>query len=366
MGKHSPRVRLIAAAAALIAIGAAAWQANGWLANVRIRQQTEAALEARDFDTASRLIDECLRARPRDGEILLLAAQAARRQAKFDDAAEWLRRAERSNASTEMIELERALAVLQTGESGAVGHYLEVAEQNPDLPVSKLLLEAIVAGALVRLDLPVAAHAIQIWDRSATTAEFKALSAEWKGEISIRRGEVTEAADAYRRAIELAPTVSRRLRLADLLARQDPTAALAQLDLLSTMSTTHASQESNASESVPVLLIRARCQRALGDAEQADAILVQLLAHQPEHYEGLVERGQLALEQRRNEVAESCLRAAVAQRPQGREALQALARCLQLVGKSEEAREVRERVAKIDQALDQRIRQLQQQGRIQP
>ncbi|MFO0819227.1 MAG: tetratricopeptide repeat protein [Pirellulales bacterium] len=366
MGNPLPRDRLIAACTAFVALLAIAWQVNRWMDKERARQLTEAALEARDLHAARQILDQRLRDQSHDGETLAFAAQVARRLGEFDDAAELLNRAERAGASDEVVALERALAKVQTGESGAVGHYLEVAEQNPDLPVSKLLLEAIVAGALVRLDLPVAAHAIQIWDKSATTAEFQALSAEWKGEISIRRGEVNEAADAYRRAIELAPTVSRRLRLADLLARQEPTAALAQLDLLSTTSNTQATKESNASESPQGLLIRARCQRALGDAEQADAILVRLLAIHPDHYDGLVERGQLALEQRRNEVAETCLQAAVAQRPQGREALQALARCLQLAGKSEEAREVRERVAQIDKALDQRIRQLQQLGRIQP
>lgn len=366
MGKHSPRVRLLAACAALAAIAVVGWQVNRWLVDSRTRQQTEAALEARDFSTARRLLDQRLRTHPRDGDAMTLAAQAARRLGEFDDAAELLKRAERAGAPGEVIELERALGKVQTGEMAAIGHYLDVATENPDLPVSKLLLEAIVAGALARLDLPLALHAAKLWDKSAVTAEAQALSAEWQGEIAIRRGEAEAAAASYRRAIELSPTDLRRLRLADLLARQNPTEALGQLDLIAAESAGRSSPNRQEIDDSKQLLVRARCQRALGDDEQADSLLNQLLARQPAHYEGLVERGQLALELRRNDVAETCLRAAVAIQPQGREALQALARCLQLTGKADEAREIRERVAQLDQLLNQRIRQLQQQGKIEP
>ena len=51
---------------------------------------------------------------------------------------------------------------------------------------------------------------------------------------------------------------------------------------------------------------------------------------------------------------------------QGREALQTLVRCLRLTGKTEEASRMAESLAKLDQRLDETLRQLQQQGKVSP
>ena len=83
-------------------------------------------------------------------------------------------------------------------------------------------------------------------------------------------------------------------------------------------------------------------------------------------YETLVERGQVLLELRRFDAAESTLQAAVDLYPQRREGLQTFARCLQLMGKTEAAKRTSERVELLDRLRDDQIRQLQERGKVAP
>jgi tetratricopeptide (TPR) repeat protein len=353
-------IRVIAIGA-VAAVGAALVVA-GWFLFIsspatRALDEAAKALADRDFPTARRLLADHVRSHPRDGEALALDAQAARRAGELDDAANLIARAERYGAVAELVALERALAKVQTGETAQVGHYLEVAESHPTDPTSALLLEAIATGALQRLDLPVAQRAVELWERSADTSECRAVASEWRGEIAIRRGEVAAAADAYRRALELTPqSTPRRLRLAELLSRYAPAEALEQLEAAGPTATA----------SPTAMLTRARCHRGLGDHDAALALLDKLLARRPDDYETLVERGQVLLELRRFDEAEATLQAAVEKYPQRREGLQTFARCLQLMGKTEAAKRMSERVAEIDRTLDERIRQLQERGKVSP
>lgn len=349
------------AAATAIAVGAMAFASwRGWTTMVenRLMVEVQSALDKRDFVTAQRLLQQQLQSHARNAEALTLAAQAARRAGDFRQAETWIDRAERAGAIAEVVALERALTQVQTGRNPAVAHYLSVAEAHPNDPASQLLLEAIIEGALVRLDLPTARHAVALWDKSAGTQEQRAASLAWQGELAARRGDIAAAATAYRQAVAETPSsTSRRRRLADLLSRYEPSEALVQLDSITA--------ERPSTDPVS-LLIRARCQRALGDFEAADATLHQLLAIQPADYDALVEQGQLSLELRRYEVAESSLRAALRDRPAGREALQALERCLRLNSKHTEAAAIAEQLARLDQQLDERLRQLRETGQVSP
>jgi tetratricopeptide (TPR) repeat protein len=349
------------AAAAAVAVGALAFASwRGWTAmsENRLMVEAQSALDTRDFVTAQRLLQQLLRSHARNAEALTLAAQAARRAGDLRQAESWLDQAERAGAIAEVVALERALTQVQTGRNPAVAHYLSVAEAHPRDPASQLLLEAIIEGALVRLDLPTARHAVTIWDKSAGKKEQRAASLAWQGELAARRGDIAAAATAYRQAVAETPSsTSRRRRLADLMSRYDPAEALLQLDSI-------------AAERLPTapvtLLIRARCQRALGDFDAAEAALQQLLASQPDDYDALVEQGQLSLESRRYDTAESSLRAAIRHRPAGREALQALERCLRLNSKHTEATAIAEQLTRLDQQLDERLRQLRETGQVSP
>ncbi|MFM7072265.1 MAG: tetratricopeptide repeat protein, partial [Planctomycetota bacterium] len=228
----------------------------------------QTALDERNFATARELLEERLRRDPRESHTLTLAAQAARRDGDLGRFDTLIDRAESAAAVAEVVALERALARVQTGRTADIGHYLEVAQSHPLDPASKLLLEAIVEGAIVRLDLPAAQRAVALWDSAAKTAEQRAASDSWKGEIAVRRGDIAAAADCYRKAVAATPaSVNRRRRLADLLARYSPTEALEHLDLA----------ESQGSAPTPsTLLTRARCQRALSDFEAAEQSLRKL------------------------------------------------------------------------------------------
>ncbi len=359
-----PRVRnsrltlRLASAIALAAAAFAAWRVWDAIVDHRFWGTVQAALDDRNFATARELLEERLRRSPGESHTLTLAAQAARRDGDLGRFDTWIDRAERAGAVAEVVALERALARVQTGQTADIGHYMEVAESHPLDPASKLLLEAIVEGALVRLDLPAVQRAVALWDSAAKTAEERAASDSWKGEIAVRRGDIAAAADFYRKAVAATPVSStRRRRLADLLARYAPTEALEHLDF---------AESQGAAITSSALLTRARCQRALSDFEGAEQSLRKLLVLRPQDYDAHVELGQIALESSRYDVAESALRTAIQQRPAGREALQTLVRCLRLTGKTEEASRMAESLAKLDQRLDETLRQLQQQGKVSP
>lgn len=314
-----------------------------------------AALERRDFAAARDLAGARLKRRPGDVETLLLAAQAARRGGDLDAASRYLDAAERTGEMAEAVLVERNLFELQTGRLDLAGRYLEVAEANPEYPESPLILEALVAGSLQRMDLRLAQRCVDNWNSRATRDSERTQSKIWSGEIALRRGDVDKAADYYRQVIAESPDNDlARLRLAELLSRTNPAEALKQLEIL----------RPKRPNDRAVLLFTARSQRALGEHEQACELLHQILLKSPKDYDALLERGQLALELRQFDVAERRLSDAVRLYPERRDGNLALARCLQSVGRDEEARQYREKVAQIDAELDARMRRLREQGRL--
>lgn len=314
-----------------------------------------AALERREFAAARSLAGDRLKRRPGDVETLLLAAQAARRGGDLETATRYLDAAARTGDMAEAVLVERNLFDLQTGQLDLASRYLEVAEANPEYPESPLILEALVAGSLQRMDLRLAQRCVDNWISRAKQDAERVQGKIWNGEIALRRGEVDKAADCYRQVVAASPDNElARLRLAELLARSNPAEALQQLEIL----------RPKRPNDRAVLLFTARSQRALGEHEQAVELLDQILLKSPKDYEALLERGQLALELRQFDVAERRLSDAVRLYPERRDGNLALARCLQSVGRDEEARPYREKVAQIDAELDARMRRLREQGRL--
>src|SRR5262249_16859685 len=110
----------------------------------------------------------------------------------------------------------------------------------------------------------------------------------WRGQaLELLRRHDQALAD-YRKAIVVDPDAEEaRLRLADLLTnfRRGKDA----LEHYESLQPRHPS-------SPKVLLGLARCRRELGQSEEAQQVLDELLAHDPEDFLALAERGRLALE----------------------------------------------------------------------
>jgi tetratricopeptide (TPR) repeat protein len=317
----------------------------------------EAALLDRDFPRARQLLDECLRVWPGDDQVLLLAAQAARRDGAPSDAERLLQAALRARAVPDAVELERLLLQLQSGDTRHLDHFLEVCQAHPAAAESRLILEAAIIGSLQRIDVALARKCLELWEKHCVRDPDRVQGWIWAGEIAIRTGDVDTAAGHFRQVVEAQPEHDKaRLRLAELLSRSAPREALDHLDRLRSVSP----------DDRDVRLQRARCFRSLGEHEQAGELLTAVLSTAPGDYEILLELGEISLELRRLDAAEQWLRAAIEIQPNRRDPNLALARCLQLAGKQDEAQQYRDRVAEIDAMLEERLRLLREKGSLHP
>jgi tetratricopeptide (TPR) repeat protein len=81
----------------------------------------------------------------------------------------------------------------------------------------------------------------------------------------------------------------------------------------------------------------AKCYRALGRKRESQELLDKLCAANPESWEVWAERGRLALQQGKRELAEKCFRKAVAANPYENTSLYNLYLCLRQKGKAKRA-----------------------------
>lgn len=338
--------------AILVAVGGQlAWQGWGlWCHRAAVR-----AISQRDFAAAQELLQVCRRVWPNSGETLLLFAQVTRRANALDDVPALLDAAERAQAAPEAITFERELLRLQRGDPSSAEVFLKFCDAQPQAVESRLILEALVVGSMRRLDLGAAGRYIQRWERNCSEEAEQVQGWIWLAELALSKGDVDEAASYYRRAVPLRPQDSQlRLRLAELLTRNAPRESL---ELLAQVS---AAQPST--EDLP--LDQARCYRSLGEHTTAEQLLTQFLAQHPRHFSAMLERGHVALDLRQFDVAEHWFRQALALEPDRREPNMALARCLQATDQTTEAQKYLAKVAQIDARVEQRIKQLREQGRV--
>jgi tetratricopeptide (TPR) repeat protein len=321
---RSPRLAVVAGAVlVLLGLGVAVAAGTLWV-EYHLRA-ARLALERRDFPRARAHLTRCLQARPNAPEVHFLAARAARRAGDADAAERHLSTCQRLGWVAEAVELERALLRAQRGELARVEGYL-LPGIRKDHPEAVLILEALAQGYLKTYRLGEALHCLDLWLQREPDC-VPALV--WRGEVKERRQQFTEAAAAYRRAVELDPDHDpARRHLAQVLLRAD----LAE-EALGHFEHLYRHQPGN-----PVVLLGlARCQRLLGRRDEARQLLEALLAGQPGHVETLSERGRLALETGEAAAAEDWLRKAVALAPYDRDALYLLYQCLLQRGRRDEA-----------------------------
>jgi tetratricopeptide (TPR) repeat protein len=333
-GVRRPGRLLLAGAVLLLAGGVVGVR---WAAEWHLRAG-ERALEGHDEEAARAHLARSLALWPGQARAHFLAARAARRAHRYDEAAEHLRACRQRGYDAGALEVERLLTDLQRGDAMVVPELRKrVQEEDPHaLEILEVLTQHYVDGyrliqALACLnhylecrpdDLPALLGRAFVWERFLYFAD---------------------ALRDYRRAVRSHPDSDRaRLRLAaTLLLVGTPDEAVGHYEQLA----------ARQPESREVRLGLARCHLRLGRTEQGRRELEALLADHPEEVEALVERGRLALDEGQPVRAEGWLRRAVGLAPYHRAATYGLAQAVQRLGRRAEAEELRARLARIDADL---------------
>jgi Flp pilus assembly protein TadD len=275
-----------------------------------------------------------------------LAAQAARRDGDFEAAGRFLSAYQRLNGSSEALAQERALLKIQGGNLTGSDPYTAFCWGSSDHALTTLILEALIQGSLKAGDVTKAMAAVELWlSRSSTPAE-RAQGLAWRGDCYLRVTTYERALVDYREAVALdGENDGARLRLVKMLNHLDPRGALEHLEHLMR----------RRADDREVRFQYARCQRGIGQPEEAARVLDELLAENPEESKVLLERGRAALDLGQLGPAERWLRRAQALAPDQREQNLYLALCLRQEGKKEEAQHFQDRFAQLDAQMDEQI-----------
>jgi tetratricopeptide (TPR) repeat protein len=285
----------------------------------------EKALRQDDPAAARVPLDRCLAHSPNLPKALLLAATAARRCDACADAERFLTAFDETSGPTAASRLEWALLGAHQGDfAGEEDRLLAaVAGNHPD---TAAILEALARGYAVSYRWPDAVGALsRLLDSSPGHVPALLL----RGAILDRLRQTDVAEKDFRRAVERAPaSAPAHAALAGVLNRQGHTReAIYHYEL---------AQRFRPGEPATLLGLA----RALGDAaklDEAQRQLDALLAAAPEHAEGLVERGRLALRRGRAAEAGSFLGRAVRAAPWHRDGQQLYLAALKELGRGEAA-----------------------------
>jgi tetratricopeptide (TPR) repeat protein len=338
--KLLPRTRrqYVVTIGVLLLIAAGAGWAVWHYRTASVLRDAEQAMERHDYDEARELLARYLQARPNAGRAHFLAARAARRLQRYDEAEEHLRTCQRLAYDPDAVALERTLSDVQRGNLRAEKPLW--ARVETDDPQALAILEVLIQEYIDGYRLGRAVEALKLYLNKKPNDIQALLGRAYVFERLLYFGEAT---DDYRRAVAVAPdNDAARLRFAEsLLIVGPPSAALVQFETL----------RSRCGDTPAVLLGLAKARRQLGQTEKAKDLLLVLLKDRPRNAAALVERGKVALEQEQYQEAESFLRQAVELDPHDREAHHNLSVALRQEGRGEEAAKEIDRVQEIDRDL---------------
>jgi tetratricopeptide (TPR) repeat protein len=289
-------------------------------------RQARAAMERYRTNEATSHLRDVLSIRSRDPEALLLAARAARRQSAFEDADHFLDRYQevRGNDDRE-LQLERVLLRLERGEIDSVSKYCQSLIARDD-PATPLVLEALAKGCLRTYRSQQAEMFVKEWLQRQPDNPHALLL---QGQVLDLTTRTHDAIASYRSALQIDPELEEaRLRLCN---------ALMGLGLTAEAGPHLKYLHQRMPDNLMVRVLLARVYDRAGETEAAEKLIDGVLARQPHFPPALAERGKLSLRANRGEEAEKALREAVALEPGDYSARYQLIRCLETLGKSEEA-----------------------------
>jgi tetratricopeptide (TPR) repeat protein len=333
------RSAITVVALGLIAFGGyRVWQ---YTSGERRTTGARAALDRRDYKTARTLLDREMEARPDSGEVAFLAARAARLDGDLRAADRLLTRSTELGWAENAVTFERVLLRAQAGEFRAVEPALVAyLREDPPPPDADLVLDVVVPAYLREYDLGLALEVLETWTARRPNDVRLRL---WQYEAAKRMKARTLATDALKAAHAAAPDDPEvRLKLGEqLLELNRADEARPHFDWLLARNP----------ERLAYRFGLARCQRLLGDFPAAIRTLDELLAIDPENAQYLAHRGYAEFFAGRPREALPWLRRAEARTPFEHDLLANLALCLEQAGQSEEAKQVRDRAAKVEADL---------------
>jgi tetratricopeptide (TPR) repeat protein len=288
---------------------------------------------------AIRHLHICRQTWPRDPEVLLLAARAARRARVYADTERLLRMYHEARGRDEAFTFEEMLLAAETRlEQVADRCWSQVEAGHADAP---LILEALTRGYLRQYRLGQARLCLDRWLRMQPDAP-QALYLEGLLNLDYIHSHAA-ALTSYRRAVELDPEHEEaRLGLAVALLSEKLFAEAAEH-----FERLRQAQPDNLSVRVGL----AECLDGLGQPDPAERQVDEVLAHQPSFAPALSLRGQFALKRGQPDEAEAWLRQALRRKPMDHRARYSLSLCLQQNGKEEEARQEQRRLLQMEEDL---------------
>jgi predicted Zn-dependent protease len=342
----------IALIVALALAGYPAYRAAWHFWGVHQFSSAQSALERRDFDEARRRLQQYLSAWPSEPNARLLAAQTARRRGDIDEAVEHLRAyAEADARDRSALDLEYDLVRLQTGDLKDAKTYLTRCFDDPTLPETPLVLEAVVRGKIKMLqaaykeginlrsgggkqELTATQDAVELWLRRRPQQADQVQGLVWRSRLHTIGGCHDDAVADLRRVLELDPDhFEGRWLLAMIVRDESPEETARHLQVLA----------ARRPENFEVRFTLANVRRNLAQLDKARDILDELLASRPQDVSYLIERGEVALEQEQPEQAEQFFRLAFQFDPNDARLSYSLSLALRRLGKDDEATVLRDR-----------------------
>lgn len=340
------RVRIVISLALFAVIALALYQLGTGLWAAHLHRRAIEALDRYEFADAGVLLDRYLALRPTDAATQLLAAQTARRRDDYEAAARYLVLARKHGVARDALNVEERLFNIQAGDVAAADVMVAFCAKDPASAESELALEAIIQGSLRALQLPPARFAIDLWLKGRTGKIDQARGLLWRARLHDIHDNFAEALADCRTAVDRAPTyLPARLRVAEAQLREDPRRATPDIDWL----------KQNASRDPSARLLIGRHHRRLSRPEEAARVLDELLDGDPNHVPALVERARVAMDLNQASAAERWLERALDLDAQNRDVNVAMADCLRLLSRIEEAERFQKRAKEIEDRLQKQL-----------
>lgn len=303
-------------------------------------------LTQRDHAGALDELRAALRSDPARADTHLLLARSYRRLGELDKVPALLRRAEALGGDPERVQRERWLLMAQLGNLREAEPHLGELLRDPRNDGADIC-EAYVLGYFSNLQIRQAEALLDAWEKDFPSDPQPHFM---RGYMFHAQSQDSEAVDAYRRGLALAPhDVTARHRLAkSLMQLSDLDQAAAELQ-----------QCLDARPQDPEIRTTwAECLDQQGETNRARAVLAQLVAQFPEHFAARRLLGEIELSHGLPERAVPHLESAARLRPYDTTTRNALGRALRALGRAAEAEPHFDYVAEAEESLGRMERQL--------